>query len=357
MMTADFCDRWMNKFAELKQIKCPDNGKIRLLTHYYPTERYLKKNNRKLVSSVLDRFKAKSKITIKILHLFPNTNIRELVILCRLLGEDYPKYIGNINPRFFYDNNKDETDISVKHYLLEVDDPHFREIFDVEKENIIKIINDTLDNNTQDMSHGIVSSIMDHFDMLERSHTIYPELRLTSRTMNTFHEEHINLARLAQQIKTGYSIRLVFDDDVIRTIEKPFQISYLPTIYRVDDFVYEKTFKPKLLRTSEEYFEEGSYMHNCVAGYINSSHRSIIVSLRCGSDRVTCEFDIRSKKCQQSRYFTNDPPPAYFEKALDNLKNRINRMSYQIDPIDKIKVPLLINGIEMKVEEIEEQLF
>ena len=123
------------------------------------------------------------------------------------------------------------------------------------------------------------------------------------------------------------------------------------------DGIYEKTFEPYLLKTSEDYIEEGLYMHHCVAGYIKSSYRSIIISLRCGGDRVTCEFDIKSKKCQQARYFTNDPVPEYFEKALTALKDRISRIPFQVAPIDTRKIPYVVNGVEVKIEETEDQLF
>ena len=363
IMINDFCERWLNKFAEIKKIKCPDEGKLRWLRSFYPTERYLKKNKRKLVAAVLDRFNVKSNITIKILHMNPFINMNGLVNLCKLLGENYPKYIGNVNPLFFADIDKYSTTVDTcnKHNLLEETVPHLREVSECEKENMIRIINDTIDDSAR--GQGVISSFMDHFEMLEKTHPYYPEIRLTARTRESFFEEHITLSNLARQIKTGYSTHLLFDSEVIQEIEKPIQISYLPSIYRVNDFVgnfdgiYEKTFTPYLLKTSEDYYDEGMYMHHCVYGYIDHSHKSIIISLRCGSDRVTCEFDIKSKKCQQSRYFTNDPSPQYFDKALTALKHRISKISYQIAPIDKRKIPLMVNGVEVQVEEIEEQLF
>lgn len=364
IMINDFSDKWLNKFIDLKKIKCPDKGVERLIKFYYPTERYLKKNNRKLIAAILDRFNIKSNLTIKILHQYPQTNIKDIADLCSILGNDYPKYFGNIKSHFFYDtkNDNNSNDHSEKSYILSKDDEFTREVLNIEKENIIKIINDSTDESKRHQANGIVTTIMDHFDMLEKTHPHYPEFRLTSQTKETFHTEHIQLSSIASQIQEGFSTHLIFDSDVIREIEKPLQISYLPpinvhTLVGSFDGIYEKTFEPHLLKTSEDYIEEGLYMHHCVAGYIKSSSRSIIVSLRCGDDRVTCEFNVREKICQQARYFTNDPVPEYFKKALTALKDRISRIPFQIAPIDTRKIPYVVNGVEVKIEETEDMLF
>jgi hypothetical protein len=60
----DLIKRIIDKFVAIKQIKVP-NDYQKLLISSYPTEKFLKKNDRKLVASVLDLFKIKSKITTK----------------------------------------------------------------------------------------------------------------------------------------------------------------------------------------------------------------------------------------------------------------------------------------------------
>ena len=362
IMANDFSDKWLNKFVELKKIKCPNVGVKRLIKYFYPTEKYLKKNDRKLIASILDRFKIKSNVLIKILHQYPHTNIKDIADLCTLLGKDYSKYLGNIKPHFFYDNDNNSNDHTDKTYILSENDTFTREVLNVEKENIIKIINDSTDESIRHRAHGVVRTLMDHFDMLEKTHPHYPEFRLTSQTAETFHTEHVQLSSISSQIQEGFSTHLIFDSEVIREIEKPFQISYLPPInvhalVGTFDGIYEKTFEPHLLKTSEDYIEEGLYMHHCVAGYIKYGGRAIIISLRCGSDRVTCEFDIKFKKCHQARFFTNDPYPEYFEKALTALKHRISGIPFLIAPIDIKKIPYVVNGVEVEIEETEDQLF
>ena len=46
-------------------------------------------------------FKIKSKITIKLLHQYPDMSILTLLEVCYALGENYLKYINEISPYFF----------------------------------------------------------------------------------------------------------------------------------------------------------------------------------------------------------------------------------------------------------------
>jgi hypothetical protein len=230
--------------------------------------------------------------------------------------------------------------------------------YNSEKENMVKIIND-LNLTKSDTSRGLVTEFCDHFRMLNRLRIYYPNIKLNAQSHDGFQREHSELSRLEGLIRRGYSTHLIFENDVIREIEKPFKVSYLPPMPVNEPAghfsnIYEKTFEPKLLKTTEEYSEEGSYMHHCVAGYIDYHKRSIIVSLRCGDDRVTCEFDIKTRVCYQSRYFTNHKPPEYYEIALIQLKDRIQTIPFPISPIDEKRVPFLINGLEVIKEEILE---
>ena len=90
----------MKFFIKMKNIKVP-NEYYRLLKYYYPTEKFLKKNDRKLVASVLDKLNIKSKITIKLIHEYPLLDPGNLKTLCGIMGDKYSKYIGSISDKFF----------------------------------------------------------------------------------------------------------------------------------------------------------------------------------------------------------------------------------------------------------------
>lgn len=359
-----FIKEWMKRFSEIKKIKLPDNGE-RLLKWYYPTEKYLKKNDRKLVAAVLDRFEIKSKLTIKILHEYPATNIVNLVYLCRLFGKEYSKYIGNINNYFFSEGSTSEMeDMSGKSTILYPPTNTFI-LSDIEKENMVHILNDLCAESPLGLvSRGAVGQFIDHFRMIEKLRPYYPEVQLNATKWNTFNTEHGYYSRLENEIKKGYSTELIYEENLVFEIEKPIEmtvlneppIMYCPTLREKVEYekmysnfpvsAIRRVFEPKLLRNSQEYFEEGCYMSHCVGGYVNSDY-SIIISLRLGEERVTCEFAIKDRRCIQARYFHNQNPPLYFEEALKKLYDRVRTMPVPIRPLDRKKVPIVINGVQV----------
>jgi hypothetical protein len=363
---SNFISEWIPRFVEIKKIKLPDDGE-RLLMLYYPTEKYLKKNGYKLAAAVLDRFKMKSKVTIKILHKHPNIDLIVLRQLCDLFGDNFSKYIGNINDDVFVsDRENTSNDPSTKQYLL---DPERRKVFNIsnsEKECIINIVNDC--SIPHQSLRGISGTIMDHFVIIERIKPYYPDVRLNARKFVTFNNEHSLYAKYEREIRKGYSIEHIFNDAFVKEIEKPIEITELdqkeiPRHFETnkerkeyEDWLMkqpvqalQRVFLPKLLRTSDDYYEEGSTQNNCVAGYLNGTEYSIIVSLRLNAtERVTCEFSVKDRKLMQSKYYHNTNPPVYFEKSLKILHDRIKSIPVSIKPIETKKVPLVINGVVVK---------
>lgn len=360
--TKDFVAHWIPKFSELKGIKLPNDG-LGLLKYYYPTEKFLKKNDKKLVASVLDRLGIKSKVTIKILHQHPNLELRTLMKLCSILGKDYPKYLGNLNGDIF-DRTRvgpfDGVGMGMKHLLVE---NIIRDVFELsneEKENMIHIMNDITTIPSAPV-HGLIDQFHDHFIMRDRLRLYFPELSLTVKKWNTFSAEHSRYSSLERNIKKGYSLHMIFESHIRAAIEEPIEvveviqppIMYCPT--KEDKRAYDQLygsftpqyvkyiFTPKLLTCSEEYDDEGSYQHHCVAGYIGNG-RSIIISLRKGEERVTCEYDTKSRKCHQARAHSNANPSKEFERGLETLHERIRKIPLTIAPSGTKKVPLLVNG-------------
>ena len=370
----DFIQYWMPKFAELKGIKLPNDG-LKLLKHYYPTQRYLKKNDMKLVAALLDRLGILSKVTVKILHNHPNMELRQLLKLCHLLGKNYPKYLGNVNDEFFRRTKSGPFEgpphMNIKHLLMENDTQFRFNLSKRERENLVHIMNDVAGIHNSP-AYGVIDQFYDHFVMRDKLRAYYPELSLNVKKWETFTVEHSRYSAMERNIKKGYSTHLIFEKHIIEAIEEPIEYVVLdepPLMYLPDpkdQKAYEKqynnypvtatkyVFLPKLLKTSEDYADEGSYMHHCVAGYIDYSN-SIIVSLRCGTDRVTCEYNTKDRKCVQGRYFSNKSAPDYYDKALKELEGRIRRIPMSIKPSDKRLVPLLINGKPI-IPSIEEEI-
>lgn len=353
----DFIGLWLNKFIELKKIKIP-NDAMRLVAYYYPTEKFLKKNDRKLIASILDRFRIKSKITVKIMHQQPGISLPILIKTCYLFGKNYSKYIGNIPLEFFFNKSLRDEDVFGKNAMLEFVKETDVSFNDIEKENIIKIINNywvdsTIEKRSND--HSVIDMIYDHYRMLKDVKEYYPELQLQSRTFKSFRNEHVQLSVIENRIKRGISIEYIFDDKMIEEIEKPIEIINTDWVYNKSTVVWEMTpivkrdvFIPKILKTSEDYIEEGEYMHHCVSGYVDKE-RSIIISLRHNEERVTCEYSVATRNVLQMRYFTNDSPPDHYIKPLEILEKRIHDFSGRFMSINKIKKNLQINGKEVPI--------
>lgn len=339
-----FVSQLMDMFIKLKKIKSPDEEFEYLLTELYPTEKFLKKNDRKLIASVLDMLGIKSKLTIKILHENPNIDIFALHKFIGYFDKDYNKYIGNINDvilKYSYRKTSyNGMDWTTKSQAIINKRPEPYNLKDVEKENLIKIVNSL--SNLKGIDYNLIQLIDDHINMINTIKQYNPEITFNSKTMSEFNAEHSELSKMVAAINKGWVIEYQYDKKTIDEIEEPIDCLYDNETLHV---LY-----PKILRREEEYSEEGSYMHHCVASYANKDS-SIIISLRDkdNTNRVTCEFHIETGKCIQERSFCNAKPPSTFEDGLLLLREKVLRQARwgTLSWKEKKKVPVKINGIEI----------
>lgn len=360
-----FMLNFIERFVTLKKIKVP-NEYVHWIADFYPTEKYLKRNDRKLVASLLDMLGMKSKIGVKILHNHPNIDIMEYVSTCKLFGENYQKYIGNIDftnfpkyPHTFGDYNVQGLKNSIiKSKLSDNSLP----MSDNEKECVVKIINSHLNLKSSQRISRLSSILSDHFDMIQRLKKYRPDLELNSRTIDEFQAEHRELSKQISAMKKGWVIEYQFNPKTIEEIEKPIELKI--NIGTEESPEYAKnlsgnglfTIYPKILKREEEYDEEGSFMHHCVASYANKD-KSIIVSFRTENsmDRGTCEFDCQTGTLIQARHFCNAEVPADIMLAVDLVTPKIKKLARlgMLHNIEKKKVHIKINGIEVEQEDRE----
>lgn len=359
-------------FANKKQIKTPDDFII-WLEVFYPTEKYLKRNDRKLMVSILDMYGIKSKITNRLVHQYPNMNIKGLAELCYLFGSDFSKYLPQLDIEWFNpvreafalsidSSNQYKNLINVGQDFTLV-----QNVRTIDKERVIKFLN-ALIKNKGGQQQGIrildyIYLIMDHLKMLKTIREYDSEKQFSATTMDEFREEHDEFAKLVSKIKKGWTIEYQFNQDMVSDVEKPVTIEI-----NIGDETNPKiesiTFYPHVLKREEEYIEEGEFMHHCVATYADKD-KSVIISLRTedAKDRITCEFDGQSGLCLQARHFCNKPIPGDFDLALDKIKAKTAYYSRRgmLHHTHKTRVPLVINNIEVKPPEIvatlNEQLF
>lgn len=352
-----FYDNFVDLFVRIKKIKVPDGNYKHFLEHYYPTEKYFKKNDRKLIASVLDKAGIKSKITIKIFHNFPNIELLSFAKLCIILGENYSKYIANIDPKCLEVSNKYQYTINdaglslifLNEFRVSVES---LDISDDEKENVIKLYTD-FPSFPAKISDENVRDIFDHFRMLNQIRKYDPTIRMRARSHAEFMSEHQQLSKITSTIKKGWVTEYQFDEKMTTEVEKPIK-SYCECKDHEGEPTYVMLY-PYILKREEDYNEEGSFMHHCVASYVNTD-KSIIVSLRTehGSNRVTSEFNIQDGRCIQSRHFCNGQPPEEFIDGLEALKDKIVKHARWglLNWKEKLRVPVKINGVEIPREDI-----
>ncbi len=358
-----FINLMVERFVEVKNIKVSNNY-VPWIKKFYPTEKFLKKNDRKLIASILDMFEIKSKITIKIMHGSSNLDIKSLARLCYLFGDNFSKYVGSIDPKHFY-NSTHENAIDVGYskfkFATELKKDNFL-ITNIEKENIVKIINNLgvevrgyqrLLHKTETLVNtNFIGELEDHFKMIQKLREFIPDLYLKSRTYDDFTVEHRELSKMTSMIKKGYVIEYTFSDKMVNDVEKPIELK----IDLEDNKFGNITFYPFILKREEDYSEEGSFMHHCVASY-SDKDRSIIVSIRTQdkSDRVTCEFDCQTGSLIQSKHFCNGQPPEDIAMAVVELTKKTKGYARLglLNSISRQKVPIKINGIEVTPEQRE----
>jgi len=347
-------------FINLKKIKIPNGDFEFWITKFYPTEKYLKKNDRKLISSILDMLGIKSKSTIKILHEFPNIDVVGFYKVCKIFGNDFSKYLGNIHPNVFENSVRKQSTFDVantKSVLLNYKQKPYL-LIDKEKENMVKLFNSPQDRPLDNIfDERFIQLLEDHLNMIEKIRDYDPDLYMKARTPKEFHDEHRELSKMVTAIKKGWVIEYKFNEKMSEDVERPLPLKINLGSETEPTFAEDMgiSFYPVILKREEDYIEEGSFMHHCVATYADKE-KSIIISVRTkdSTDRVTCEFNCQDGMLIQARHFCNRKPPADIEHVIINdLSPKVKKYARLglLHASEKLKVPLKINGVEVKKEE------
>jgi hypothetical protein len=338
----------VSKFVEVKKIKVP-NDYFNLLTTHYPTEKFLKKNDRKLIASILDAIGIKSKITIKMLHDNTEIDLGTLHWVCKLLGDEYSKFINNISNRLFIKSQHGMTPYTGIHY--ERMRGKIKSLEGNDRESICFILNDLVVNGSEydRRNGGFISLIDDHIEMMEKIQPYDSDICIKAKTWKDFNVEHNEFTKIINMIRKGWVTEYVFNNKMVEDIEKPITIELNIGNDKNPEFVKE-TFYPFILKREDDYAEEGAFMHHCVATY-SDKDKSIIVSLRTedAKDRVTCEFTTQTGQMVQARHFCNKQPPEDMMLAIDELK--VKTLKYArlglLNCVEKKKTQVKINGVEV----------
>jgi hypothetical protein len=333
----------IERFVEKRKIKVP-NDYFELIKNYYPTEKYLAKNGRKLVMSILDRHNIKSKLTNKLVH--ENWGDIRMLILMKWIFEDtFTQDLGKILDREFF-TAINMTDYFDKQTVQDIKLGLNKE----EKEIILNLINNT--KNSEFPFEGKETTIIDTFRTYSEIKKYFPEFKIIKGDDSNLIQLHDTFTKLSYYIKRGTTTEYVFRDTCLNKIESEITYTYLDDDYKVKSY----SFTPHILKSDAEYYEEGKFMHHCVNGYVNKES-SIIISIRNQEkdERVTCEYHIQNGMLIQSKYHSNQEPPPYFSPSIERLSNIVYELSKwnQLNWREKKVVPIKINGVELDLKKID----
>jgi hypothetical protein len=94
-------------------------------------------------------------------------------------------------------------------------------LLDIEKENLIKIVNSVDYNSTEFFGERMIQLFEDHFNMIDKIKEYDATCFMKSKTMVEFNEEHRELSKMISAIKKGWVIEYEYDIKTINDIEKP----------------------------------------------------------------------------------------------------------------------------------------
>lgn len=300
----------IDKFIEIKGIKVPNKNYRYWLGNFYPTEKYLKKNDRKLLQSILDMFGMKSGFMVRFLHDNPNisSQMNKLVYFHKLLGGT--RYMSALSKQFpvFLCEYEGHIQTMNKFGIMTFLGQDMIELKPNEKSTLVKLLNNSVSNFKPTHNKIKFGELVDHFEMLRKIRKYDDSIVFKATTEKDFHREHIEFSKMVAKIRKGSTLSYIFDDEMVHDIEKPIHLENGSVLY------------PHLLKSEVDYIEEGKVMHHCVGSYYDKK-QSVIVSLRNedGTDRVTTEYDVRTGEMVQSKHFFNKVPPELFSNVIDGV--------------------------------------
>ena len=263
-------DRLFRFYLNKRGIKYPNNFKVYTNELRGPEiKKILKKNDNKLVESIMVKNNFSGKKVRHALHFCNSLNLTLYEVARKMFGDNWlnqdkesiildllnqPSSYVNIPTQFIELVSKEELR---KVYIL------FKQVF----------IHQNLDSMT----------FSDHMRMYTELKSFGEhDLKWKSvESKSDFREEHLDWTEKLQHYKMGNYIRH-YPEYMYEMISQPLY----------DDF------RPVLLDTSSKYNEESSYQSNCVKGYIGKAG-CLIISVICGKflveERATIEYRLTMK--------------------------------------------------------------
>jgi hypothetical protein len=281
-----------------KNIKGHDNVYYDIM-HVYPLKKYLKINDNKFLPSVLDGLKIKSKFIVKELNCSEQPiDIPSLNYLCKLFGDNYLDYIKKID---------------WKRYCGEVTQTKFKiETLkdDTEKNSFVKLINNwnITSTNLETLFVGIDKLLKLRRDLNARG----VKISLTPKNDNQYNGLIEKLTNLKHYYKRGHKVRINYPNNFITEMEN-------------DIIVNDLIFKVKLLKTEEDYINEGIFMKNCMSKQFSNGLLYIYMRGSIGNKHINLQY--RKGQLVQSYGKSNTKVPSIFLPFINLLNEKMKKFN------------------------------
>ena len=306
-----------------KKIKGHDNV-YQNIQSIFPKKKWLKANDNKFLPAMLDEFGLKSKYLIKKLSIKESTgksiNIRAVIYLCKLFGENYLDHIKKFDwlqiCRTINFNKR-------KSHMCKTD---------IEKNGLVGVFIEQVklggrvgNVNDPPRVHNILLSLyklIEVRDLLEEKGYV---LKLKLKT-----PEDIELLLpywdvIKKSATVGHVLKYTIPQDVLDDLEAPIK-------------GFKNTSHPRVLLTDNDFSFEGYEMKNCMAKQFTHGAIYIYISLAVGKKKIDLQY--QRGKLQQSYGKANSPVPMeIFGEGITELNQRMLKYSTLTWTKEKIQLP------------------
>ena len=265
----NFNQRLFKFYLSKRGVKFPNNFYVFCDFWFGPEiKKILKKNDNRMVDSVMVRYNLSGKQVKKALHSCDNFNVGLYEMAKETFGTDWLNQDDSLILSCF----------NFKGSVIKPEPTFFEHISNEELKRVFSLFKEVVVSQTLD-----IYTFSDHIRMYtELKRFGETDLKWISTTNNTktFREEHLDWTDKIDHYRRGNYTR-IYPEYSYDEIQKPI-------------IVGEKTYYPILLDNSDNYNQESALQSNCVKTYIGKAG-SIIISLRDGSDDSSIQATIEYK--------------------------------------------------------------
>lgn len=284
----------VNYYLDKNGIKSHD-GIYHIIEDNFPAKKWLNKNDKNFLPSILESYGIKSKYFIKEFNINSITkiNLKTLKYVCNLFGDNYIDYIKQIDwkgcssSKFCCTKSHTLKNEHEKKIMINVIN-EFRQK-DIGSKNIIQLI----------------YSFMTNKDELKKMNL---DLKFKYNSLETFYNSYEQINGFLRHKKRGYRIRYTLPTEFVKMVETPI-------------IVDNKLFTPKILVTEEDFIIEGHQMKNCMAQQFTQGIIFIYISFKC--EFGTIDLQYKNGKLIQSRGKANANVIEEFKDGINVLSGRL----------------------------------